>query len=70
MNAHLSVAFTSASAEIWDLHPAWQKHSTWQKTALHHAAVRGHTATCQLLISAEADVNATDRCAFMLKICY
>ena len=41
-----------------------------QNTALHFAAMNGHTAACQLLISAEADVNATDLCAFMLKICY
>ena len=44
--------------------------SSYQCTALHWAANNGHTAACQLLISAEADVNATDGCAFMLKICY
>ena len=52
--------------------------SSVQSTALHVAALNGHTAACQLLISAEADVNAKnkcafmtlkDRCAFMLKIC-
>jgi hypothetical protein len=43
--------------------------SSDQCTALHLAARNGHTAACQLLISAEADVNAADRCAFMLKIC-
>ncbi len=44
--------------------------SCYQSTALHKASYNGHTAACQLLISAEADVNATDKCAFMLKICY
>ncbi len=44
--------------------------SSHQRTALHWAARNGHTAACQLLISAETDVNATDRCAFMFKICY
>jgi hypothetical protein len=44
--------------------------SSEQRTALHDAAIYGHTAACQLLISAEADVNATDLCAFMFKICY
>ncbi len=43
--------------------------SSGQDTALHLAAWNGHTAACQLLISAEADVNATDMCAFMFKIC-
>jgi hypothetical protein len=41
--------------------------SSAQRTALHFAALNGHTAACQLLISAEADVNAKTRCAFMLK---
>jgi ankyrin repeat protein len=44
--------------------------SSSQRTALHNAADKGHTAACQLLISAEADVNATGWCAFMFKICY
>ncbi len=44
--------------------------SSGQCTALHVAAYDGHTAACQLLISAEADVNATDECAFMFKIFY
>ena len=43
--------------------------SSIHSTALHFAAEKGHTAACQLLISAEADVNARDGCAFMLKIC-
>jgi hypothetical protein len=43
--------------------------SSIERTALHYAAVNGHTAACQLLISAEADVNATDLCAFMFEIC-
>ena len=34
--------------------------SSDQRTALHLAAEYGHTAACQLLISAKADVNATD----------
>jgi ankyrin repeat protein len=42
--------------------------SSFQRTALHLAAEKGHTAACQLLISAESDVNATDWCAFMFKI--
>jgi hypothetical protein len=41
--------------------------SSEQNTALHFAALHGQTAACQLLISAEADVNATDWCAFMFK---
>jgi hypothetical protein len=44
--------------------------SSYQTTALHYAASWLHTAACQLLISAEADVNATDECAFMFKYCY
>jgi hypothetical protein len=44
--------------------------SSFQLTALHFAALNGHTAACQLLISAEADVNATDWCAFVFKICF
>jgi ankyrin repeat protein len=43
--------------------------SSGQRTALHLAAYNGHTAACQLLISAEAD-DATDECAFMFKIFY
>jgi hypothetical protein len=39
-------------------------------TALHYAVCNGHTAACQLLLSAEADVNWMDECAFMLKIYY
>ena len=42
--------------------------SSRQRTALHEVHFNGHTAACQLLISAAADVNATDRCAFMFKI--
>ena len=34
--------------------------SSDQRTALHHAARNGHTAACQLLIDAKADVNARD----------
>ena len=34
-------------------------------TALHVAASNGHTQACQLLIEAEADVNATSVCAFI-----
>ncbi len=41
-----------------------------QRTALHLAAYYGHTAACQLLISAEADVKSKNKCAFMFKICY
>jgi hypothetical protein len=44
--------------------------SSDERTALYFAAEHGHTAACQLLISAKADVTATDECAFMLKICY
>ncbi len=40
-----------------------------QCTALHRAASRGHQAACQLLIARNSDVNATDRCAFMFKMC-
>ena len=43
--------------------------SSGQCTALHLAACNGLTAACQLLIAGKADVNATDRCAFMFKIC-
>jgi hypothetical protein len=34
-------------------------------TALHEAALRGHTAVCELLIANKADVNATDWCAHL-----
>jgi hypothetical protein len=47
-----------------------QRCSVGHRTSLHLAARHGHTAACQLLISAAADVNATDLCAFMFKICY
>ena len=42
--------------------------SSDQQAALHLAADNGHTAACQLLISAEADVNATDECAFIFEL--
>jgi hypothetical protein len=32
---------------------------------MHHAAAKGHTAVCELLIAGKADVNANDRCAFV-----
>jgi hypothetical protein len=35
--------------------------SSRQDTALHFAARNGHTAACQLLMSAKADVNANNR---------
>jgi ankyrin repeat protein len=43
--------------------------SSGQATALHGAAEQGHTAVCELLIAGKADVNANDRCAFILRIC-
>jgi len=39
-------------------------------TALHLAASNGHTQACQLLIEAEADVNATSMCAFIFEFFY
>ena len=42
----------------------------WKDTALHRAAHYGYTAVCELLIAGKADVNATNRCAFMFKICF
>jgi hypothetical protein len=39
------------------------------RTALHLAARYGRTSVCQLLIAGKADVNATDRCAFVFEIC-
>jgi hypothetical protein len=51
-----------------------QRCSIGQRTSLHLAAHNGHTAACQLLISAEADVNATDECIhvenLLLNFCY
>jgi hypothetical protein len=41
-----------------------------QSTALHFAAMYGHTEACQLLIANKADVNATDECAIMFEMCY
>ena len=40
-----------------------------QRTALHWAAIDGHTAVCELLIASKADVNAKTRCAFIFWIC-
>jgi ankyrin repeat protein len=42
--------------------------SSSQRTALHLAAENGHTAACQLLISAEADVNAKNKYAFIFEL--
>jgi hypothetical protein len=44
--------------------------SSGQYTALYLAAYNGRTTACQLLIASNADVNATDRCAFTFKFCY
>jgi ankyrin repeat protein len=41
-------------------------YSSDQRTALHIAAYFGHTAMCELLIASKADVDAKDRCAFIL----
>ena len=34
-------------------------------TALHRAAIAGHTAVCEQLIANKADVNAETMCAFI-----
>ena len=43
--------------------------SSGQHTALHYAAINGHTAVCELLIAGKADVDAKNRCAFIFWIC-
>ena len=37
---------------------------------MHFAARCGRTEVCQLLVEAEADVNAADECAFMFKLLF
>ncbi len=39
--------------------------SSDQRTALHGAALQGHTAVCEVLIAGKADVDAKDWCAFI-----
>ncbi len=43
--------------------------SSNQVMALHVAAAGDHVEACKLLIDAKADVNATDRCAFIFQMC-
>jgi hypothetical protein len=39
--------------------------SSDQWTALHHAALSGHLAVCELLLANKADVDAKTMCAFI-----
>ncbi len=43
--------------------------SSNQGVALHVAAAGDHVEACKLLIDANADVNATDGCAFIFQMC-
>ncbi len=65
VNATNWCAFTLKNATDFVLHFVFETRllifwSSERRTALHDAALVGHTEVCQLLIASKANVHATD----------